>query len=76
MSLVICSMPQCQTTAGCVCGLNVTPLGGAVPILGAEFVCEVPASLGRVTRLRVEGGKVTAETESGIKMIVPTHRHS
>lgn len=46
-------------------------IGEAIPVLDASFVCEVPPSLGRVTKLRVERGKVTAETESGIKMIVP-----
>lgn len=39
-----------------------------------EFVCEVPSSLGRVTKLRIKGGKVIAETESGTQMIVPIRR--
>lgn len=38
---------------------------------GAVFVCEVPKDLGRVTRLRMQGGKLRADTESGISMIVP-----
>jgi hypothetical protein len=38
---------------------------------GVEFVCKVPDELGRVKRLIVRDGKVTAETESGIEMIVP-----
>lgn len=37
----------------------------------ATFVCEVPRSLGKVTRLYSRGGKVIAETESGIEFIVP-----
>lgn len=70
--MILCTMPQCQTTAGCVCGLATAKIGEVIPVLDATFVCEVPASLGRVTKLRVERGKVIAETESGVKMIVPT----
>lgn len=74
MSLILCTMPQCQTTAGCVCGLATARIGEPIPLIGAEYVCDVPPELGRVTKLRVEGGRVTAETESGIKMIVPSTR--
>lgn len=74
MSLILCTMPQCQTTAGCVCGLSSAKIGEAIPILDAEFICEVPPELGRVTKLRIKGGRVVAETESGTRMIVPTRR--
>ncbi len=37
----------------------------------AAYVCEVPASLGAVTGLSVQNGRVVAETESGMQMIVP-----
>lgn len=37
------------------------------------FVCEVPRPLGAVTRLKKRGGKIVAETESGIEMIVPVN---
>lgn len=40
---------------------------------GTEFICKVPDALGRVTRLVVRDGKVSAQTESGIEMIVPQH---
>lgn len=39
---------------------------------GAAFVCEVPPALGRVTKIKSQGGKVFVETESGTQMIVPT----
>jgi hypothetical protein len=38
---------------------------------GFEKVCDVPTELGAVTGLSVERGKVVAQTESGVKMIVP-----
>ena len=38
---------------------------------GMTFVCEVPGPLGRVTKLSVKGGKLVAETESGVPLIVP-----
>ena len=37
----------------------------------ATFVCEVPPSLGRVTKIKQQGGKVVVGTESGTQMIVP-----
>jgi hypothetical protein len=74
MSLVICTMPQCQTTAGCVCGMATAKIGEAIPILDAEYVCDVPIELGRVTKLKVRGDKVIAETDSGMQMILPVHR--
>jgi hypothetical protein len=40
--VILCTMPQCQTTAGCVCDLSTAKIGEAVPILGAEFICTVP----------------------------------
>lgn len=33
MSLIVCTMPQCQTTAGCVCGLATAKIGEAVPMI-------------------------------------------
>ncbi len=67
-----------------VCGTDVVPAaafaaGCGSPscpwapkqVDGASYVCEVPTSLGRVTNLSTRGGRVVAETESGIKMIVP-----
>lgn len=69
--MIICTMPQCQTTAGCVCGMSSAKIGEAIPIIDAEFVCEVPPELGRVTKLRIRGDRVVAETESGHQMIVP-----
>lgn len=36
-----------------------------------EFLCRLPADLGAVTRLRNLNGRIIAETESGIPMIVP-----
>jgi hypothetical protein len=45
---------------------------GPMKIEGATFICEVPAELGAVTELEVKNGKVVAETESGVQMIVPT----
>ncbi len=74
--MVICSMPRCQTTAGCICGLNTAKIGDPVPMVGAEFVYTVPKELGRVTKLRSQNGRVIAETESGAEMIIPTYRHS
>jgi hypothetical protein len=38
---------------------------------GTTFICKVPDALGRVTRLVVRGNRVSAETESGIDMIIP-----
>ena len=38
---------------------------------GTVFVCEVPQSLGAVTKLKKRGEKIVAVTESGIEMIVP-----
>lgn len=72
--MILCTAPQCQTTAGCICGMANAPISVHIPILDAEFICEVPPELGRVTKLRIKGGKVTATTESGIEMIVPTRR--
>lgn len=31
--IIICSMPQCQTTAGCVCGMADAPIGAAIPMI-------------------------------------------
>jgi hypothetical protein len=28
--MIICTMPQCQTTAGCICGLPFAPVGSSV----------------------------------------------
>lgn len=36
-----------------------------------EYLCTLPADLGAVTRLRKVNGRMVAETESGILMIVP-----
>lgn len=41
-----------------------------------QFICNVPAELGLVTRLQVRNGKVVAQTASGIEMIVPKPRLS
>jgi len=38
---------------------------------GTSHLCTVPADLGKVMRLDIRNGKVIAETESGIQMIVP-----
>ncbi len=72
--MILCTMPSCQTTAGCVCGMSVAKVGEAIPLMDAEFICEVPPELGRVTKLRIKGDRVMATTESGIEMIIPTHR--
>jgi hypothetical protein len=40
MSLVICTMPQCQTAAGCICGLNTAKVGDSVPLIEAEQLGE------------------------------------
>lgn len=42
--------------------------------IDATFVCEVPRDLGAVTKLKKRGGKIVAETESGIEMIIPTEK--
>lgn len=44
---------------------------GVRKIEDATFVCEVPQTLGAVTKLSVKNGKVIATTESGVQMIVP-----
>jgi hypothetical protein len=44
----------------------------AKKIEGTTFMCEVPAALGRVTKLEKKRGKIIARTESGQTMIVPT----
>ena len=38
----------------------------------ATYLCVVPPELGHVTKLTVVNDRVVAETESGVKMIVPT----
>lgn len=38
---------------------------------GFEFICSIPPALGKVTKLKLRGGAVVCETESGIEMIVP-----
>lgn len=38
---------------------------------GMAYLCEVPASLGAVTKLRMISGRVVADTTSGHTMIVP-----
>lgn len=43
----------------------------ASPRAGMRFVCAVPPVLGAVTKLSIRDGRVIAETESGIPMIVP-----
>lgn len=43
-------------------------------VCGCDFLCEVPMDLGQVTALVERGGKLIAETESGIQFILPTHR--
>lgn len=40
-------------------------------VSGCGFICEVPSALGRVTKLEIRGGKLVAETESGIDFIAP-----
>ena len=40
-------------------------------IPGAEFVCELPPELGGIMRMYCQGGRVIADTESGIKFILP-----
>jgi len=30
--MILCTHPLCQTTAGCICGLSSTPVGGSVPL--------------------------------------------
>jgi hypothetical protein len=52
--------------------VNMAEEEGPMKIEGATFICEVPAELGAVTELEVKNGKVVAETESGVQMIVPT----
>ena len=42
---------------------------------GMRYVCNVPSDLGAVTKLELRGGKIVAETESGISMIVPNPDH-
>lgn len=39
-----------------------------------KFVCTVPEPLGAVTKLDLRGGRIVAETESGIDMILPLPR--
>jgi hypothetical protein len=39
---------------------------------GFTFVCELPRALGNVTGLEVRNGRVVADTDSGIKMILTT----
>jgi hypothetical protein len=33
--MIICTMPQCQTTAGCICGLPFAPVGRGVTVRAA-----------------------------------------
>lgn len=43
---------------------------------GFSYVCEVPKELGAVTDLTEKQGKIIADTESGIKFIVPVFKES
>ncbi len=47
---------------------------GVQTIHGWTFLCEVPMTLGGVTKLVERRGKLIAETESGTPFIVPTGR--
>ena len=50
------------------------PVGIIRTLKGWTFVCEVPKSLGPVTKLEDRKGQLIARTESGTTMIVPTRR--
>lgn len=63
--IIICGMPQCQTSAGCVCGMLQARVGDSIPMLSADYVTAVPAELGRVVKLELRGSKVIAHTDSG-----------
>lgn len=63
--IIICGMPQCQTAAGCVCGMSQAKVGDSMPMLSPDYVTSVPAKLGRVVKLELRGNKVIAHTDSG-----------
>lgn len=44
--MILCTNPKCQTTAGCICGLATTPIGGSVPVpVSAERAKELAEAL-------------------------------
>lgn len=59
--MILCTMPQCQTTAGCVCGLANARIGQRVPIrpIDDEKVREIMAEIG--VRFATFGGGVEPE---------------
>lgn len=64
MRIVLCTMPQCQTMAGCVCDVARIPIGGSVTIkrIDDEKVQEIMAEIG--VRFRTFGGGIVGNADN------------